>query len=43
MLYGGSDRGQPCVVTASNAKLITGVLLTIDTQPGFKYYDPENT
>ncbi len=27
MLYGGSDRGQPCVVTASDAKLITGVVV----------------
>jgi hypothetical protein len=27
MLYGGSDKGQPCVVTASDAKLITGVVV----------------
>ena len=27
MLYGGSDGGQPCAVTASDAKLITGVVV----------------
>lgn len=27
MLYGGSDEGRPCVVTAPDAKLITGVVV----------------